>query len=232
MKKHLLLTLFTFFVTTWLTAQTLRQYEKAVNEAFEKKDYYAALYYMDIIQEIDSSIIDLQYKQAEAATERRYIQVLESQQAKDFPLSSYWLGHVQKNQGKYVEARRHFQYYVDSIKVHEDQYLAEAQAEIESCAWAQEVKDIYDEDVHITQLGAEVNTPYSEFGPYEKDGKLYFSSLRFPQGKTKTAPPKLYSKVLQSQNSAPNQEVNLDASDQVHTAHNAFSISGLGYMVQ
>ena len=174
MKKHLLLTLFTFFVTTWLTGQTLRQYEKAVNEAFEKKDYYAALYYMDIIQEIDSSIIDLQYKQAEAArnfnafvlAERRYVQVLESQQAKDFPLSSYWLGHVQKNQGKYLEARRHFQYYIDSVKIQEEQYVTDAQLEVESCTWAQEVKDIYDKDVDITQLGAEVNTPYSEFGPY------------------------------------------------------------------
>ena len=120
MKKHFLLTLFTFFATIWLSGQTLRQYEKAVDEAFAKKDYYAALYYLDIIQEIDSTIIDLQYKQAEAArnfnafilAEKRYEQVLASQQAKDFPLSSYWLGHVYKNLGKYKEAQKSFQYYV------------------------------------------------------------------------------------------------------------------------
>jgi len=234
MKKHLLLTLFTFFATIWLSGQTLRQYEKAVDEAFAKKDYYAALYYLDIIQEIDSTIIDLQYKQAEAArnfnayllAEKRYEQVLASEQAKDFPLSSYWLGHIYKNLGNYQKAQNSFRYYVDSIPIADSTYVADAKNEIESCQWALQVQGQYDEDVQITQLGAEVNTPYSEFGPYEKDGKLYFSSLRFPESKTKTGPPKLYSKVLQSSNNGPNEIVDLDANNQVHTAHNAFSKNG------
>ena len=234
MKKHFLLTLFTFFATIWLSGQTLRQYEKAVDEAFAKKDYYAALYYLDIIQEIDSTIIDLQYKQAEAArnfnayvlAKKRYEQVLASKQAQDFPLSSYWLGHIYKNLGQYQNAQNSFQHYIDSVQVKDTVFIVDAKKELESCQWALEVQGQYDEDVQITQLGAEVNTPYSEFGPYEKDGKLYFSSLRFPESKTKTDPPKLYSKVLQSPNNGPNEMVDLGADNRVHTAHNAFSRSG------
>ncbi len=235
MKKHFLLTLFTFFFATiWLSGQTLKQYEKAVGEAFAKKDYYAALYYLDIIQEIDSSIIDLQYKQAEAArnynayilAEKRYQQVLSSKQAKEFPLSSLWLAYTQKSLGRYQEASNNFQYYIDSIAVAEDQHIEAAKMEIESCQWAMSVQDKLDPDVAISQLGTEINTPYSEFGPFEKDGKLYFSSLRFSEEKTKNTPPKLYSKVIESTQNAPTQVLNLDPQKEKHTAHTAFSKTG------
>ncbi len=235
MKKQLLLTLFTvFFATIWLSGQTLKQYEKAVEEAFAKKDYYAALYYLDIIQEIDSSIIDLQYKQAEAArnynayvlAEKRYKQVLSSKQAKNFPLSSLWLAYTQKNLGKYQEASNNFQYYIDSIAAPDDKHLEAATMEIESCQWAMSVQDKLDPDVTINQLGTEINTPYSEFGPFEKEGKLYFSSLRFSEGTTKNAPPKLYSKVIESTQNAPTQIFELGAKKEQHTAHTAFSKAG------
>ena len=234
MKKQLFITLFTFFATTWLTGQTLRQYEKAVDEAFAKKDYYAALYYLDIIQEIDSSIIDLQYKQAEAArnfnayllAEKRYQQVIASKKDNEFPQASYWLGHVQKSQGKYQEATQSFRYYLDSVVVKETLLIEAAKEQIVSLEWAQQVKNVYDPDVNIQQLGSEINTPYSEFGPYEKDGKLYFSSLRFPSETNKNEPPKLYSKVLESTNNAPNEIVPLSTDNQDHTAHSAFSKNG------
>ena len=235
MKKHFLLTLFTvFFATIWLSGQTLKQYEKAVNEAFAKKDYYAALYYLDIIQEIDSSIIDLQYKQAEAArnfnayllAEKRYQQVLSSKQSKDFPLSSLWLAYTQKSLGKYKEASSNFQYYLDTIALSNDEYIEAAKMEIESCQWAISVQDKLDPDVSIQQLGTEINTPYSEFGPFEKDNKLYFSSLRFAEGKTNNAPPKLYSKVIESTQNAPTNIVDLNTEKEKHTAHTAFSKTG------
>lgn len=231
MKKHLLLTLFTFFATTWLIGQTLRQYQKAAEEAFAKKDYYSALYYLDIIQEIDSTIIDLQYKQAEAArnfnafelAEKRYKQVIASNKENEFPQAAYWLGQVQKSQGKYLDAIQSFQFYLDSVIVKETLLIEDAKKEVASCQWAKSVQDQFDPDIIINQLGSEVNSPYSEFGPYEKDGKLYFSSLRFPATTNKNEPPKLFSKILESTNNAPNEIVPLSEDKKEHLAHIAFS---------
>ena len=130
MKKRILILSAFALITFGLSGQTMKQYVKSANEAFEKQDYYSALYFLSLIQEIDSTRIDLQFKQAEAArhfnayqlAEKRYQQVLESENTKQFPMAIFWKATVQKMQGKYDEAIAGFQqyklYYILRSNVH------------------------------------------------------------------------------------------------------------------
>ncbi len=236
MKRRLIIIPILAFTVGLLSAQTLKQYEKAAKTAFEKQDYYGALYYLDIIQSIDSTKIDLQYKQAEAArhfnayklAEKRYKQVLESDEAKKFPLAIFWLASVQKMQGMYELAIANFQKYLEKNSGTNDPSIVETKAQIEACEWSKERVKTPDKGLKIIQLEEKVNSPYSEFGPTHSGDVLLFSSLKFEADNDKSFPPKLYSKILKTREGEyDTYELDLGIKDQkLHTAHTAFNATG------
>ena len=235
MKRRVIIPIFAL-MAFWLNAQTLKQYEKAARTAFEKQDYYGALYYLDIIQSIDSTKIDLQYKQAEAArhfnayqlAEKRYTQVLESEEATNFPLALFWMASVQKMQGKYDLAIANFQKYLEKNANTDDPSILEAKEQIVACEWSRERIKVPDNGLIINQLEEKVNSPYSEFGPARFGDELLFSSLKFEQEKDKSFPPRLYSKILRTkEGDFDTYELDLGIKDEkLHTAHTAFNAAG------
>ena len=223
-------------MTFGLNGQTMKQYVKSANEAFKKQDYYSALYFLGIIQEIDSTKINLQFKQAEAArhfnayvlAEKRYQQVLESEVSKQYPMAIFWMATVQKMQGHYNDAIKGFNQYLVENPDSSQTKFKEANAQIKACYWAKELSKINDKDLEIIQLGEEVNSNYSEFGAVQYGDKLLFSSLKFELEKDKSIPPKKFSKILQLKDGAFEATTfDLGVSDKkAHTAHTAFNKEG------
>lgn len=233
MKKRIFIISAFALITLGLSGQTMKQYVKSANESFNKKDYYSALYFLSLIQEIDSTRIDLQFKQAEAArhfnayqlAEKRYQQVLESEETEQFPMAIFWKATVQKMQGKYDEAIAGFEQYLKDNPDDTLQYFKEATDQIEACGWAKELIKYTDNDLKILQLGEEVNSNYSEFGAVDYQGQLLFSSLKFELEKDKSDPPKKFSKVLtlkEGEYHTTPFDLGVTGKD-VHTAHTAFN---------
>ena len=233
MKKRSIITLISVLVFFTMQAQTMRQYRKAVNEAFAKQEYHNALQWLDIIQKIDSTDLDLQYKQAEAArlfnafilAEKRYTQILKSEVAAKYPEAEFWLATVQKSQGKYDQAIHNFNQY---LLLNPDTLQAlpkEALVQIKACKWAKELIRFKDEDLKIKQLGETVNTIHSEVAPIRYQDQLIFSSLRVPSIKEKSDPPKKYTKVFTAKEGI-SEAMPFDLGYQnqdIHTAHVAFN---------
>lgn len=218
-----------------LHSQSAKAFEKAGDQAFSKKDYGAALEYYRNALEINNKKISLSYKYAEVArlfhaydfAERYYSNVLESENAADFPLTNYWLGTVKKSMGKYDEAKQFFEAFLKQKSAADGMYIESAKQEINNCEWALEVISNQAEDIVIQQLNQRVNTEYSEFGPIMVGDTLYYSSLRFDNDEDKEDPPRKIAKVLMSVKGSKGKELKRDFNEDLkHTAHATFSKNG------
>ena len=105
MNKILTTIILIAFSISLTNGQTLKQFKKKAQEAFENKNYYTALTHYYTIADVDSSNMDIMYNFAEAArnynayttAERSYQQVSNSEREADFPLANYWLETACKN---------------------------------------------------------------------------------------------------------------------------------------
>lgn len=186
-----------------LSAQSLKAYLKAANQAYDQKDYYAAMiHYENALEETQSS--DIQYQYAQSARQfysysiaaEYYKKVQNSKDALRYSDATYWLAQVQKQQGKYKSARDNFERYARSRGAKKDlQKLA--QSEMKNCEWAlQKIADPI--AVEVAHLEKKINTPYSEFGAILRNDTLYYSSYRFENEEDKQYPPRKISKTLTS----------------------------------
>ncbi|MEM6319807.1 MAG: hypothetical protein AAF960_19195 [Bacteroidota bacterium] len=233
MQKRILLMLVFVVSAVGLSGQTMRQYKKAVDEALAKQEYHAALLYIEKIQKTDTTDLDLQYKQAQAArlfnafilAEKRYQQIIHSEAATKYPEAEFWLASVQKSQGKYDAAITHFSNFIEDNPTTLPELVAEAKEQIQACEWAKELIKFKDKDLRVTYLGENINTVHSDFAPLKTEGGLIFSSLQFQSSKDKAKNPRKYAKVLQLKDMDSQPEpYDLGYSDEeVHTAHLAFN---------
>lgn len=224
-------------ISAGTNAQTLNAYIKAAEKAMEDRDAFSAFSYFEIANDItDGERIDLKAKFADAAREYNayaiadslYRQVLAHEENNDYPLTSFHLASVQQVLGKYDSAVANYQIYLTEHQDEDPYYTALAQKEIESCRWALDNVRVSDDSTTIERLGAEVNTPYSEFAALQFGDTLFYTSLSHLKEEDPDAPPKLpYSKVFSSDDGAQGLPLDHQLNDSIfHTGHLTFDREG------
>ncbi len=174
--RHIILTAFiSVFLLQVASSQTLKQYVKEAEVAFEMKDYFSAYNYMRTAHEIEPNNIEFTYKLAEAArlysaftmAEKYYQEVANDNKANDFPATTYWLAYVKHRLGKYEEALDLYQTYLIEHSEEDAELTTLALKNIEGATWAIDALTRKDTMMELIHLGTEVNTAFSEFGAYE-----------------------------------------------------------------
>ncbi|MBK8505125.1 MAG: hypothetical protein IPL46_24715 [Saprospiraceae bacterium] len=212
-------------------SQTRQAFVDAAEASFESKDYYSALHYYKSVLEFSEDMAVL-YKTGEAArlfnaykvAEENYKKVKDLQKNGEFPLATYWLAEMQKRQGKYEEAKQNYQLYLSENELDNPYYTESSRKEIEDCDWALSQKDSVREYVSIEHLGANINTPFSEFGPVKLGDTLYYSSLRFPSEMDESKPRRIFSNALWSVKGGDGIQFDPEFNDKkYHTGHVIFT---------
>jgi hypothetical protein len=151
-----------------LFSQSVKQYIKAGKKANENGNYESATYYFSKALEQEQSA-SLAWLTAEAARQNHDYDIAEKwyqfivQNSPDiYPLASFWLGIVQKNQAKYQRAQINFRKYIQKNAANKDYYTLKARHEILSCENA--LFMTFDAvQQKIEKSDTVVNSPYSEF---------------------------------------------------------------------
>jgi len=215
--------------------QTFKQYVKAADEEFKDLNYYSAMKHYQEAMLISGEVPDVMYKYAEAArlfesytfADTAYTKVLNSEVANNFPLTKYWLARVMKKQGKYEQSQVFYQQFLDEQGASQPEYAAIAKQEIESLNWAIEAIKHPDENVTISRLNNEINTPWNDFAPQMRGSDLYFSSLSEQRAFKKGEPPRQYSVELMAKDGKGKGEKLELNDDKRHTAHADYSNDNL-----
>ncbi len=212
------------------SAQTLKAYEKAAEEALARKDYYSAIYYYNTVLEVKPDKAKVWYALGEAAqayqsytlAEKAFTKVNESDDRINFPLTDLMLGKVKRHLGAYEDAKIILNRFISEYATSNEDWYHLAYKEINACTKALEILDYPVGTVTVTQLNDEVNTPFSEFSPQYIDGKLYFSSLRTSVNLDQAEDYKLNSTVLETDLNGASGVFELFEGDSSNVAHMVF----------
>lgn len=217
--------------------QSLKSFLTAAEQAFEKRDYGAALNYYLTANEFDENRTDLLYKSAESArmynalnvAEEKYQSVYDQESQSEFPLASFWLADIKQRLGKYDDAKRLYEVYLSEHQ-DEDAYLtAKAKKEIAACDWAKELINNPSENIVIEQLAGDINSSNTDFNPIVYDTFLYYSSMRFNKAKDLYIPARIISKVLKTSDGLSSSVIPASGnfnSDLLNTANISFNYKG------
>jgi len=201
---------FVFFaaMTGLCHAQTNGILRSQALAAEKNKDWYGAAQY-------DSLSLKLQYAYAEVSrlsydldlALNLYYKTAAIDNGRRFPLTFYWIGQILKNKGHYKEAKKWFtKFYKLKFKKDKYQYYKmRSKLEIEACDLAQIL--LNNPSMPAPEhLDVTVNSKQSEYGAFERDSTLYFSSIRMPDIKAKDAEEahelanrRVYSKIYRSE---------------------------------
>ncbi len=236
MQKLFATLFFLLFTYPFLFSQSLKAYEKAGEKAFQQKNYAAALEYFKVVLDADAENLDARWKYAESAmkfyaypeAEKNFLKIAKSKSAeKDFPLLNFRLGEAKKLQGEYDAAIVFFEKFLVENPSGQAEKLAGAKFEIENCRAALEIL-AEKTDVKITHLGKEINSPYSDFGAFQRGDTLYFSSYRFEDKKSKSNPKPRLTKMMSSLGGRRARDVgsSFPAADSTHVANGAMTRDG------
>jgi tetratricopeptide (TPR) repeat protein len=199
-------------LTLWLLSvayascgQSLRAFEKAGDQSAEAKDYYAAMHHYTRGLAIRPDDVNLCFKYATMAqrfhayetAEKWYLKVTDHAQASRYPTALFQLGMVAKSLGNYAKAHQYFANFLEKYGAADEPNAKKAAAQIEDLKWAIQTAAA-PEMLEIVRLGKQVNSPYSEFGPFAIGDTLYFSALRFENKSDKHNPKRMISKILYS----------------------------------
>ncbi len=228
-KIYIILAILSFGFTR-VEAQSLKSFLTAAEQAFERKDFGAALNYYMTANEFDEDRTDLLYKSAESArlynalnvAEEKYQKVFDQESQAEFPLAAFWLADIKQRLGKYDEAKRLYELYLSEHE-DEDAYLtAKATKEIAACDWAKDLIENPSENIGIVHLSGDINSSNTDFSPLLIDSTLYYSSMRFNKEKDVYIPSRIISKVLMTTDEATSSVLPSSESfnsDMLNTAH-------------
>lgn len=216
--------------------QPLKAWERAGDEAVQKKDYGAAIQYYSTFLQRDGDNLSVWWKYADCArlfnafteAEKGYNKIAKADKSqKRFPLLDYRLGEVKKSQGDYITAVRHFENFLKDTSGPGLDLKEEAQREVAAIRNAQEIASS-PAQVEIKHLGKEVNSPFSEFAPVIVGDTMFFSSYRFDKKETRKRPKEKITKVMISAKGGRAREPGrgFPTTDTAHIAHTAFSPDG------
>ncbi len=235
MRRILLYIFFASLFGIHASGQTQKAWEAAAEKAFEFKDYYSALVYWQNALEFDEDRTDLKYKCAEAARQfnsykvaaRYYGEVIKKEKNGKYPEATFWLAEMNMHLGRYDEAKKNYDMYLSENESDSADLTNRTKLQIKALEFAKTESKVEFEDVELTHLGGQINTPYSEFGPYLKGDSLYYSSLRFENKKDDYKPARPISKVLVSKAEGAGIPLgNGFNMENIHTAHSAFNADG------
>lgn len=213
MKKLFLHILFLVSLSSVYKAQNSAMLRSQALESERNKDWYSATQYYSRLYAIDSLNIKIQYAFAEASRLSYdlplalylYNKTATIDNGRRFPLTFFWIGQLLKNKGQYKDAKKWFTKF-NKLNLKKDKYQyykMKSRLEVEACDLAQIlVKNPYTPAPE--HLDVTVNSKQSEYGAFEKDSSLYFSSMRSPDIKAKDAEEaralesQFYSKIYRS----------------------------------
>ncbi|MBK7094371.1 MAG: PD40 domain-containing protein [Saprospiraceae bacterium] len=235
MNRYIFLLIFSFFAafSIKLDAQTLKSYLVAAEKSFEEKDYGSALQYYLAANEFVDDNADLLYKSAESArmfkaynlAETKLELLDEKQPDNQYSLLTFWLGDIKQRLGKYSEAIDQYKIFLSEHQGENDYFDKRANKEIAACEWASELIFNPSENIKISRLEGDVNSPYSDFGALEENDKFYFSSMRFTRKVDSHYPNRLISKVMKSENGESVIADSIFSDDRLLDAHLSFNSS-------
>lgn len=220
--------------TAGIRAQSFKAWEKAGDKALKNKDVNASMHHYARALGLNPDHVGVGYKYAglahrahayEAARDY-YLKVVASREAVAFPQALFQLGMIEKTLGGYDQASAYFQDFITRYGASDPGRKAQADEQVEQCRKAAEML-AGPATAELVRLGKNVNSVYTEFGPYPAGDTLYFSSLRFDNPKDKNLPPRMVSKVLSSLRSGTGRALRDGFNEDTrHTAHFARSYDG------
>ncbi len=234
--KHIFTLLISFVILNSSFSQTKSAFVEAADQAFDNKNYYAALKYYDEALLFDENDTLLLYKSAEAARHfdsykiaaMRYSLLLDSMGYHSEPSIKFYLGEMNQKLGNYEKSTEYYQLYLAEHSGEDEFMTALAEKELESARWAVDQSLETEQLYTLDKYEGNVNTPYSDFGALVKGDTLFFSSMQFKESNPDELPARQMSKVLKGEKSGEEMTVldvewnNLPQS----TAHTTFSLDG------
>ncbi len=160
---------------------------------YDAGSYYTAAEYYSKALKLNSSNVELKYKQAESyrlgrnykragiayKTIRKKI-LRGSVKKTDYPLIDYYYGLMMKQSGDYEEAEEAFYQFIEEFDGSVDeQYKTMARNEFDGCQMARMSKESIVKVAEVDALNKKVNSKYTESSAFVmSDGTLLFSSLK------------------------------------------------------
>jgi len=184
--------------------QSLKAFLVSAEKSFEDKNYGAALKYYLAANEFKDDRYDLLYKSAESArmfnafnlAEDKYQKLIDSDSTNQYALTSFWLADVKQRLGKYNEAIDLYKIYLSEHGGEDEYFMKRANKEIEACNWSLGLIKNPSENIKISHMDGDVNSPYSDFAGMENENMFYYTSMRFKRKKDSHNPPRPISKIL------------------------------------
>lgn len=236
MKNFLLIAVLCFLHAN-MTAQSLRSYERAGDEAFQNKNYGAALQlYGDVLKRRTDDLA-LWWKYGESArlnsafreAERAYKKISSANKQKEkYALLDFRLAEVKKQLGEYDVSIALFEQFLKTTPAKADtQFFQQARTEIANCQTAKTIVS-NPTGVEIKHMGRAINSPWNEFAPTVLGDTLFFSSNRFDKkGEKGRDKAKLHKIMIAAKNGRGREPgKGFPTTDTAHIAHTAFSPDG------
>lgn len=213
--------------------QTIKAFERAASKSAENRDYYSALKYLENALTIDSMRTDLLVRHADysrlfgapALAVESYQKALRADATGQFSMAYRGLAEAEKSLGKYEDAVRHFQAFLDKNPTASTLEKEQVDQAILDCDWAIAMLSNPDPSVLIERLNEGINTEHSDFAPIKMGDTLFYSSFREMDWKDKNYPPRPIVKMMQAVGEATPTETQFNDLAR-HTAHSAFSPKG------
>ena len=228
--------LFLLFSSFILPAQNLKSYERAGDDAFQHKDYGAAVQHYGVVLQREVDNFDVWWKYGESArlyaaypeAEKAYRKIIVSGKATAaFPLVDYRLGEVKRSLGDYAAAVDYFEKFLAQRSKTAAPLQEQARKELSDIRQAQIIVPS-SAKIEIKHLGKEINSPYSDFAPSVAGDTLFFSSYRFDRKGDRSQPKRKLTRVMISSKGGRAREPGrgFPIADTAHVAHTAFSPDG------
>ena len=189
------------FLSNYCTLPLLQAQSKNIkigDKAIKNEDYYTAMTaYQAAIKKNEHEKLKAakkvvfnynyatacRYTYLFAEAEKHYALVTASTEKHPFIDAEFYYAYTLKHNAKYAAAQEAFQaFYNKNVNNNHEKIkklLPKAAQEILACQEAQIWVKYPDHNVKTKALGKNVNTQYSDFAPFEYEGDLYYSSLRF-----------------------------------------------------
>lgn len=187
-----LLVIISFLLSISAFSQSPDQYvargDKELFDGFPE----SALFYYRLAMKQDTNMVEANFKTGEAYRVQRnykraakaYDRTASLDEQDEFPEALFWLGMMQKQQGKYEEAKRSLTAFLAIYRLR-DEFYRSARDEQISCGWA--IEHIEDKpDFEVSRPDSGLNTVHAEMSPFLLDtNTMYFATMRYESDEVK-----------------------------------------------
>jgi tetratricopeptide (TPR) repeat protein/outer membrane protein OmpA-like peptidoglycan-associated protein len=202
-KRYILFIFIVVAQCSMLWGQTKKAFLEEAEFANAQKNYHGAMVYFNEALQFDKNDPAILYKCAEAArlygaynlAAKQYHYLMDTLKFDGKHELGYRLGEVYQSMGDYTKAKSYFERYLSEYSNEDKNLTISTRRNIIALDKALVLSITIDESVTITRMGDNVNSPDADFGASERNGSMYFSSLKF-DGKSKETKNKQLAKTL------------------------------------